>query len=79
MTDLLTGLALVLRDRGAGPGAFSATACVGCWSAWPEVPPEVLRVGGLLSAVGVFGVWLLRGLKCSEVPKISGSGRRSQP
>lgn len=61
MTDLLTGLALVLVVEGL------VLALIPHRLRWllermSEVPPEVLRVGGLLSAcLGVFFVWLLRG------------------
>ena len=61
MTDFLTGLALVLVIEGL------VLALIPHRLRWlldrmAEVPPEALRVGGLLSAsLGVFFVWLLRG------------------
>jgi hypothetical protein len=61
MTDLLTGLALLLVIEGLFLAIFPDRLR---WllERMAEVPPEVLRVGGLVSAaVGVFMVWLLRG------------------
>ena len=61
MTDLLTGLALLLVIEGLFLAIFPDRLR---WllDRMAEVPPEVLRVGGLVSAaVGVFMVWLLRG------------------
>ena len=61
MTDLLTGLALVFVIEGAILALFPDRLR---WllERMAEVPPEVLRFGGLLSAaLGVFAVWLLRG------------------
>lgn len=61
MTDFLTGLALVLVIEGL------VLALIPHRLRWllermAEVPPEALRIGGLLSAcLGVFFVWLLRG------------------
>ena len=61
MTDFLTGLALVLVIEGL------VLALIPHRLRWllermAEVPPEALRIGGLLSACrGVFFVWLLRG------------------
>lgn len=61
MTDLLTALALVLVIEGLLLAVFAdrlellmARLC--------EVPPEVLRISGLVSALlGLFVVWLIRG------------------
>jgi uncharacterized protein YjeT (DUF2065 family) len=61
MTDLLTGLALVFVIEGLILAIFPDRLR---WllERMAEVPPEVLRVGGLISAAaGVFAVWLLRG------------------
>ena len=61
MTDLLTGLALVLVIEGLVLALFPDRLR---WllERLAEIPPEVLRIGGLISVlVGVFGVWLLRG------------------
>ena len=61
MTDLLTGLALVFVIEGLFLALFPDRLR---WvlERMAEVPPEVLRVGGLVSvAAGVFMVWLLRG------------------
>lgn len=61
MTDFLTALALVLVIEGL------ILATIPHRLRWlleqlAEVPPEVLRVGGLVSAVaGVLLVWFLRG------------------
>ncbi len=61
MTDLLTGLALLFVIEGLFLAIFPDRLR---WllERMAEVPPEVLRVGGLVSAaVGVFMIWLLRG------------------
>ena len=61
MTDLLTGLALVLVIEGLVLALFPDRLR---WllEQLAEIPPEALRIGGMISvAVGVFGVWLLRG------------------
>ncbi|MDH3472087.1 MAG: DUF2065 domain-containing protein [Rhodospirillales bacterium] len=61
MTDLLTGLALVFVIEGLILAIFPDRLR---WllERMAEVPPEVLRAGGLISAAaGVFAVWLLRG------------------
>ncbi|MEM7226168.1 MAG: DUF2065 domain-containing protein [Pseudomonadota bacterium] len=61
MTDLLTGLALVLVIEGLFLALFPHRLR---WllDQLAEMPPEALRIGGLASAaVGVFCVWLLRG------------------
>ena len=61
MTDLLTGLALVFVIEGLFLALFPDRLR---WvlERMAEVPPEVLRVGGLVSVgAGVFMVWLLRG------------------
>ena len=61
MTDLLTGLALVFVIEGVILALFPDRLK---WllEQLAEIPPEVLRVGGLISAaLGVFAVWLLRG------------------
>ena len=60
MSDLLTGLALVLVIEGLFLALFPHRLR---WllEQMAEVPPEALRVAGLVSAVmGVFFVWLLR-------------------
>jgi uncharacterized protein YjeT (DUF2065 family) len=59
--DLLTGLALVLVIEGLFLALFPDRVR---WlvERMAEMPPEVLRVAGLISAVmGVLFVWLLRG------------------
>jgi uncharacterized protein YjeT (DUF2065 family) len=61
MTDLLTGFALVLVIEGLFLAIFPDRLR---WvlERMAEVPPEALRLAGLISAVlGVFFVWLLRG------------------
>ncbi len=61
MTDLLTGLALLFVIEGLFLAIFPDRLR---WllERMAEVPPEVLRVGGLVSvAAGVFMIWLLRG------------------
>lgn len=61
MHDFLTGLALVFVIEGVILALFPDRLR---WllERLAEVPPEVLRVGGIVSAlVGVIAVWLLRG------------------
>ena len=61
MIDLLTGLALLFVIEGLFLAIFPDRLR---WllERMAEVPPEVLRVGGVVSAAaGVFMVWLLRG------------------
>ena len=61
MSDLLTGLALVFVIEGLVLALFPDRLK---WllQQLADIPPEALRLGGLVSAVlGVFGVWLLRG------------------
>ena len=61
MTDLLTGLALVFVIEGLVLALFPDRLR---WllERLAEIPPEALRLGGVLSAaLGVFAVWLLRG------------------
>lgn len=61
MTDFLTGLALVLVIEGLVL-ALMPHRLRWLLDRMAEVPPEALRIGGLLSAtLGVFFVWLLRG------------------
>ena len=61
MTDLLTGLALVLVIEGLVL-ALMPHRLRWLLDRMAEMPPEALRIGGLLSAtLGVFFVWLLRG------------------
>lgn len=61
MTDFLTALALLLVIEGVLLALF-ANRLHWLLEQLSELPPEVLRVGGLISAaVGVFFVWLLRG------------------
>ena len=60
MTDLLTGLALVLVIEGLVLALFPDRLR---WllEQLAEIPPEALRIGGLISVcLGVLGVWLLR-------------------
>jgi uncharacterized protein YjeT (DUF2065 family) len=61
VSDLLTALALVLVIEGITlallPGALKRVL-----AQLELMPPEVLRLGGLIVAsLGVFFVWLLRG------------------
>lgn len=61
MTDLLTALALVLVLEGLFLALFAGRLR---WllEVAEQMPPESLRVAGLVAAaLGVFGVWLLRG------------------
>ena len=61
MNDLLTALALVLVIEGLVLAVF-ADRLDELLMRLTEVPPEVLRVAGLASAVlGLFAVWLIRG------------------
>lgn len=61
MTDFLTGLALVLVIEGLVL-ALMPHRLRWLLDRMAEMPPEALRIGGLLSAtLGVFFVWLLRG------------------
>lgn len=61
MIDFLTGLALVLVIEGIIL-ALMPTRLRWLLDRMAEMPPEALRVGGLVSAgLGVFLVWLLRG------------------
>ena len=61
MTDLLTALALVLVIEGLIL-ALMPERLRWLVDRMAEMPPESLRIGGLVSAsLGVFLVWLLRG------------------
>jgi len=61
MGDLLTALALVLVIEGLILVAF-ADRLEELLARLAEIPPEALRVAGLVSAVlGLFAVWLIRG------------------
>ena len=61
MSDLLTALALVLVIEGLVLAVFADRLNV-MLEKLAEVPPEALRVAGLVSAVlGLFAVWLIRG------------------
>lgn len=61
MTDFLTALALVLVIEGLFLAVFP-TRLRQMVVMLAELPPENLRLGGLIAAaLGVFGVWLLRG------------------
>lgn len=61
MSDLLTALALVLVIEGLMLAVFADRLNV-MLAKLSEVPPEVLRVAGLVAAVlGLFAVWLIRG------------------
>lgn len=61
MTDFLTGLALVLVIEGVIL-ALMPNRLRWLLDRMAEMPPEALRIGGLISAgLGVFLVWLLRG------------------
>ena len=61
MTDLLTALALVLVLEGLAL-AILADRLEALFERLMAVPPEVLRVSGIIAAVaGLFFVWLLRG------------------
>lgn len=61
MSDLLTALALVLVIEGLMLAVFADRLNV-MMAKLSEVPPEVLRVAGLVAAVlGLFAVWLIRG------------------
>lgn len=61
MTDFLTALALVLVIEGLFLAVLPHRVRQ-ILEMLETVPPETLRLGGLVAAaVGVFGVWLLRG------------------
>lgn len=61
MTDFLTALALVLVIEGLIL-ALMPERLRWLVDRMSEMPPESLRIGGLVSAsLGVFFVWLLRG------------------
>ncbi len=61
MTDLLTALALVLVLEGLAL-AILADRLEALFERLMDVPPEVLRVSGIVAALaGLFLVWLLRG------------------
>lgn len=61
MSDLLTALALVLVIEGLVLAVF-ADRLNDMLERLTEVPPEALRLAGLISAVvGLFAVWLIRG------------------
>jgi hypothetical protein len=61
MSDLLTALALVLVIEGLVLAVFADRLDV-LLERLAEIPPEVLRVAGVVSAVlGLFAVWLIRG------------------
>ncbi len=61
MTDFLTGLALVLVIEGLFLALFP-TRLREILTLLERSPAEALRIGGLTAAaIGVLGVWLLRG------------------
>ena len=61
MTDFLTALALVLVIEGLFM-AILPTRLRQIVMMLEQMPPESLRIGGLVAAaLGVFCVWLLRG------------------
>jgi uncharacterized protein YjeT (DUF2065 family) len=61
MSDLLTALALVLVIEGLVLAVFADRLDV-LLERLADIPPEVLRVAGVVSAVlGLFAVWLIRG------------------
>ena len=61
MSDLLTALALVLVIEGLVLAVFADRLEL-LLASLAEVPPQVLRVSGLVCAVlGLFAVWLIRG------------------
>ncbi len=61
MTDLLTGLALVLVIEGLFLTLFPHRLRQ-IVMMLEQVPPETLRLGGLVAAIlGVGAVWLIRG------------------
>ena len=61
MTDLLTGLALVLVIEGLFLALFPHRLRQ-ILMMLEQVPPETLRVGGLVAAIlGLGAVWLIRG------------------
>lgn len=60
MSDLLTALALVLVIEGVIYALFPSTM-QRMMAAVIELPPTVLRSGGLIAAIlGVLAVWLIR-------------------
>jgi uncharacterized protein YjeT (DUF2065 family) len=61
MSDLLTAMALVLVIEGLVLAVFADRLDV-LLERLADIPPEVLRVAGVVSAVlGLFAVWLIRG------------------
>lgn len=61
MTDFLTALALVLVIEGLFLAIFPQRLRQ-IVEMLAEMPPDSLRIGGLVAAaLGVFAVWLLRG------------------
>ena len=61
MSDLLTALALVLVIEGLALALFADRLNL-MLAKLSEVPPEALRVAGLIAALlGLFAVWLIRG------------------
>ncbi len=61
MSDLLTALALVLVIEGLVLAVFADRLDV-LLERLAKIPPEVLRVAGVVSALlGLFAVWLIRG------------------
>ena len=61
MTDLLTGLALVLVIEGLFLALFPHRLRQ-IVMMLEQVPPDTLRLGGLLAAIlGLGAVWLIRG------------------
>ncbi len=61
MTDLLTGLALVLVIEGLFLALFPHRLRQ-IVMMLEQVPPETLRLGGLVAAIlGLGAVWLIRG------------------
>jgi hypothetical protein len=61
MSDLLTALALVLVIEGLVLAVFADRLDV-LLERLADIPPEVLRVAGVVSAVlGLLAVWLIRG------------------
>jgi uncharacterized protein YjeT (DUF2065 family) len=61
MSDLLTAMALVLVIEGLVLAVFADRLDV-LLERLADIPPEVLRVAGVVSAVlGLLAVWLIRG------------------
>ena len=61
MSDLLTALALVLVIEGLVLAVFADRLNL-MLAKLSEIPPEALRVAGLIAAaLGLFAVWLIRG------------------